>query len=92
MNIAELKLKVISKIMQDDDAGFAAKAEYFLNEDRHSVNEKGIIPDSTIIAYRADGQPLTIRDLKAEILQITDDTKPGTHCSTKTRLKGILWL
>ncbi|MXN90388.1 hypothetical protein GR160_04045 [Flavobacterium sp. Sd200] len=92
MNIAELKLQLINKIMTLDDAEFALKAEKLLNDESHSVNEKGSVPDSTIIAYRSNGQPLSIKDLKTEILQITDDTKSGAHCSTKTRLKGILWL
>lgn len=96
MNIAELKLQVINKIMQSEDADFALKAEHLLNEAHNkehlSKEEKTLINSDTVIAYRSDGHPLTIRELKAEILQITDDTKPGTHCSVKTRLKGILWL
>ena len=101
MSIAELKLQVISKIMESDDAGLAAKMEKLLGEANGNAEENSaahaVHPDNnTIIAYRADGQPLTIKDLKAEILEITDDgcrgSKPATHCSVKTRLKGILWL
>lgn len=96
MNISELKLQVINKIMQSDDADFALKAKHIFNnnDDDNNVSKeaKALINSDTVIAYRPVGQPLTIRDLKTEILQLTDDSKPGTHCSTKTRLKGILWL
>jgi hypothetical protein len=100
MSIAELKLQLISKIMQSDDIDFANRIEQVLKDD---YNEKGNIMVSqiqldrnTVIAYRADGSPLTIYDLKAEIMDITDDgsrgSKPAANCSMKTRLKGILWL
>ena len=101
MNIAELKLQVISKIMESDDAGFTTKIEQLLNKPDGDAEENSVahavhLDNSTVIAYRANGQPLTIKDLKAEILDITDDgcrgSKPATHCSVKTRLKGILWL
>ena len=100
MNIAELKLQLISKIMQSDDIDFANRIEQVLKDD---YNEKGNtmvsqthLDKNTVIAYRADGRPLTVHDLKAEILDITDDgsggSKPAANCSVKTRLKGILWL
>ena len=101
MNTAELKLRVISKIMESEDAGFTAKIEQLLNEPTGSAEEESEAhavhsDNNTVIAYRADGQPLTVKDLKAEILEITDDgcrgSKPATHCSVKVRLKGILWL
>ena len=87
--------------MESEDAAFTTKLEQLLNKTDSDAEEHPIAnalqPDSnTVIAYRADGQPLTIKDLKAEILDITDDgcrgSKPATHCSVKTRLKGILWL
>jgi len=100
MNIAELKLDIIKKIMESDDEELAFKLEQlFSNNNNTTVKETE--PDfyesfNTIIAYKADGQPLTIKNLKAEILEITDDgckgAKPASHCSVKTRLKGILWL
>jgi len=100
MNTAELKLQIIRRIMESDDADLAYRVEQLLSKDnnntkkepQHDLHEAG----STVIAYRADGQPLTVRDLKAEILEITDDgckgSGPATHCSVKTRLKGIFWL
>ena len=100
MNIAELKLKLISKIMESDDIDFANRIEQVLKDD---YDEKGNImvyqaqlDRNTVVAYRADGCPLTVHDLKAEILDITDDgsrsNKLAANCSVKTRLKGILWL
>jgi hypothetical protein len=100
MSIAELKLQLISKIMQSDDIDFANRIEQVLKDD---YNEKGNtmvsqtqLDRNTVIAYRADGCPLTVYDLKTEILDITDDgshgCKPAANCSVKTRLKGILWL
>lgn len=99
MNIAELKLDIIKKIMESEDEALAFKLEQLLTNNTTTVIESE--PDfyesfNTIIAYKADGQPLTIKNLKAEILEITDDgckgAKPASHCSVKTRLKGILWL
>lgn len=93
MNIAELKLQLINKIMQLDDINLTTKAELFLNEKENCAQASSVVIDSsTVVAYRTDGQPLTLRDLKNEILKMTDDTKPATHCSVKTKLKGILWL
>lgn len=100
MNIAELKLDIIKKIMESDDETLAFKLEQLLSNTNTPIIQEPE-PDfyesfNTIIAYRADGQPLTIKNLKAEILEITDDgckgAKPASHCSVKTRLKGILWL
>jgi hypothetical protein len=92
MNIAELKLQLINKIMQTDDASFALKAEQLLSNEQPIPEEIPAFNNNTVIAYRADGLPLTVKDLKREILQITDDSKHAAHCSAKTRLKGILWL
>jgi len=101
MNIAELKLQIISKIMESDGSRLASKMEQLLNDENSNTSENSAahaihLDNTTVIAYRADGQPLTIKDLKAEILEITDDgcrgAKPATHCSVKTRLKSILWL
>lgn len=87
--------------MESEDAGLAAKIEQVLKNSEDAAQESSVTRDAhldsnTVIAYRADGQALTIKDLKAEILEITDDgckgSKPATHCSVKTRLKGILWL
>lgn len=100
MNIAELKLQLISKIMQSDDIDFANRIEQVLKDDNSNKGNTEVskthLDRNTVIAYRADGSPLTVHDLKAEILDITDDgnrgNKQGANCSVKTRLKGILWL
>jgi hypothetical protein len=98
MNIAELKLQLISKIMQSDDIDFANRIEQVLKDDYNgnTMVSQTQLDRNTVIAYRADGRPLTVHDLKAEILDITDDgrrgSKPVANCSVKTRLKGILWL
>ena len=100
MNIAQLKLDIIKKIMESDDDELAIKLEQVLTKKNNKVEiithtdvyESG----TTVIAYKADGQPLTIENLKAEILALTDDgckgAKPASHCSVKTQLRGILWL
>lgn len=101
MNIAELKLDIIKKIMESNDVELTFKLEQLLSNNNNTSENKEPESDfyesfNTIIAYKADGQPLTIKNLKAEILEITDDgckgAKPASHCSVKTRLKGILWL
>jgi hypothetical protein len=98
MSIAELKLQLISKIMQFDDIDFANRIEQVLKDDYNgnTMVSQAQLDRNTVIAYRADGRPLTVHDLKAEIMDITDDgsrgSKPGANCSVKTRLKGILWL
>jgi len=98
MNIAELKLQLISKIMQSDDIDFANRIEQVLKDDYNgnTMVSQTQLDRNIVIAYRADGRPLTVHDLKAEILDITDDgsrgSKPVANCSVKTRLKGILWL
>lgn len=103
MNTTALKFEIIKKIMETEEKGFENKiydivSEYYppqvTPENKETTTEK---PEKDpIIAYKADGQPLTIKDLKAEILEIIDDTckgvRPETHCRVKTRLKGILWL
>lgn len=84
--------------MQSDDIDFANRIEQVLKDDYNgnTMVSKTQLDRNTVIAYRADGRPLTVHDLKAEILDITDDgsrgSKPVANCSVKTRLKGILWL
>ena len=100
MSTAELKFEIIKRIMETEDDGFDDKIQTILNQyypEKHpEINEPEAYNTKQIIAYKADGQALTIKDLKAEILEIIDDTckgsAPATHCKVKTRLKGILWL
>ena len=99
MNIAQLKLDIIKKIMESDDDELAIKLEQVLSNKNYTQRETdpGVYESgTTVIAYKADGQPLTIENLKAEILALTDDgckgSKPASHCSVKTQLRGILWL
>ncbi|TRW25755.1 hypothetical protein FMM05_05910 [Flavobacterium zepuense] len=100
MSTTELKFEIIKRIMETDEDGFDGKIQNILNqyypEKQTETKEPEVYNIKQIIAYKADGQALTIKDLKAEILEIIDDTckgsAPSTHCKVKTRLKGILWL
>ena len=100
MNIAQLKLDIIKKIMESNDDEFALKLEQVLSQKNNRIEKESHTDvyesGTTVIAYKADGQPLTIENLKAEILAMTDDgckgAKPASHCSVKTQLRGILWL
>jgi hypothetical protein len=100
MSTTELKFEIIKKIMETDNEGFNDKIQGILNQYYPEKEPENTEPEpyntKQIIAYKADGQALTIKDLKAEILEIIDDTckgsAPATHCKVKTRLKGILWL